>query len=118
MSGWAQRDAEAKEELAGEVDDLRATIARLERELVEARRIQPVPLDDFDAMKAKAESLDALADFTNSGPICGRKVVICESHTRDRPFWRVEAFTARHKFSAEHSTLAAAIMDVLGKVQS
>jgi len=66
------------------------------------------------AEKSDAEALRALAAWTNSGPMCGRRVVIRESYTRDRPFYRVELDSVY----AEHSDLGAAIMDALGKANA
>jgi len=66
---------------------------------------------------ADAGALKALAAWTNSGPMCGRRAVICESYTRDRPFYRVELDSSPVTVNAEHSDLAAAIRDALWKAE-
>lgn len=77
-----------------------ALIARLERELAEA--------------EAEAKALRALAAWINAGGILARRIQISESLTRDRPFYRADLFDGAHqRWNAEHSDLAAAIMDAL-----
>ncbi len=91
------------QQLRATVSDQAATIARLERELAEA--------------KPKAEALDALTAWIDSGAIMARQIKISESPTRDRPFYRVTVAIKRQRWDAEHSDLAAAIMDAVRKAQ-
>ena len=64
----------------------------------------------------QVRALRALAAWTNSGSPLSRTAGISESYTRDRPFWRVTICEGKSEWHAEHSDLAAAIMDALGKV--
>jgi hypothetical protein len=89
---WSNKAREAVQALRGICNDLRPPL--LQSDLISALR--------------------ALAAWTNSGPMCGRRVVIRESYTRDRPFYRVKLDSVY----AEHSDLGAAIMDALGKANA
>lgn len=66
--------------------------------------------------EADAEALRALAAWATAVSTCTRRAVICEGYNRDRPIYRVELYSAgAASVNAEHSDLAAAIMDALGK---
>ena len=82
----------------------------------ELNKPEPKPL--ANDTQADAEALRALATWTNSGSPLSRTVGISESYTRDRPFWRVTICEEKAERHAEHSDLAAAIMDSLGKANA